>query len=210
MAPAIRAGEIERMKFSRRRELGRRDAVRSFEDVLDRAKAGDDDAIADLYLSHVAMVYGYLMACRAPEPEDATSEVFTGMLRALDRFEGDRAAFRRWLMTITHRRLVDQRRRLHRNRIELIEPSALDSSSPRHLADPGVGEMNQDLVAAFAELTDAQREVLALRFVADVSLQDVCDITGRPMTAVKSLQNRGLAALRRRVPDPALSKEAAP
>jgi RNA polymerase sigma-70 factor (ECF subfamily) len=199
------------MNFSRRQELGRRHAVHSFGDILDRAKAGNHDAIADLYLSHVSMVYGYLRACRAPEPEDATSEVFTGMLRTLDRFEGDRLAFRRWLMTIAHHRLVDQRRRCHRDRIELIEPASLDGWwSSRHPADPGVGEIDQELITAFAELTDGQREVLALRFIADVSLQDVCDITGRPVAAVKSLQSRGLAALRRRVPDPALRQEAAP
>jgi RNA polymerase sigma-70 factor (ECF subfamily) len=157
------------------------------------------------------MVYGYLTACGAPEAEDLTSEVFAGMLRGLDRFGGDAPDFRRWLMTIAHRRLVDQQRRYYRNRIELIEPDALARSwSGQDHADVGAVEIDQELITAFAELTDAQREVLALRFVADASLQDVSDITGRPIAAVKSLQNRGLAALRKRIPDPAARQGAAP
>ncbi|MFV0523879.1 MAG: RNA polymerase sigma factor [Acidimicrobiales bacterium] len=165
---------------------------------MDRARAGDDDALSVLYLNHVAMVYGYLRACRAADPEDLTSEVFIGMLRGLGRFQGAQVDFRRWLMTIAHRRLVDEQRRSIRNPHDLTDPQLMQQRPPsNNVTELKAIEVDEDLITAFSRLTDAQREVLALRFVADVSLQDVAAIIGRPVPAVKSLQSRGLAALRR-------------
>lgn len=172
----------------------------SFHDLVERARQGDEEALATLYLNHVAMVHGYLRACRAVDPDDLTSEVFLGMLRSLDRFEGGQPEFRRWLMTIAHRRLVDQRRRHYRNRVELASTGSFDELSGDVPSLPAVG-LDPELIAAFEDLTETQRQVLALRFVADMSLQGVAAITGRPVGAVKSLQNRGLRSLRRRLPE---------
>jgi RNA polymerase sigma-70 factor (ECF subfamily) len=145
------------------------------------------------------------------DPDDLTSEVFAGMLRGLGRFEGGRPEFRRWLMTIAHRRRVDQHRRWATNRIDLADPRTLEEAgSGRLAADLDQRAIDPELVAGFSELTGAQREVLALRFVADLSLDEVSEITDRPVGAVKSLQSRGLAALRKRVPDPTTSQGATP
>jgi RNA polymerase sigma-70 factor (ECF subfamily) len=175
----------------------------SFDRIVRDAKNGDDDAVALLYLNHVAMVCGYLRACGASDLDDLTSEVFVGMLRGLRRFDGDQADFRRWLMTIAHRRLVDHRRKSSANRVDTAEPWVLEGlrTTPVDI-EPRVVMVDGELVRAFAMLTEAQREVLALRFVADVSLRGVAAITGRPTGAVKSLQNRGLAALRQNLTAP--------
>lgn len=188
------------MKFRRHREHQRHGVASPFDQVVQAAKAGDDRSVSLLYLDHVAMVYGYLGASGASEPEDLTSQVFLGMLRGLDRFNGDEADFRKWLMTIAHRRLVDHRRRQSRNRTELSAPTSLEEMRDGLAwADLPALEMDSALVEAFGRLTDAQREVLALRFIADVSLQGVAAITGRPTGAIKSLQNRGLESLRRQM-----------
>ena len=190
------------MGLTRHRDQSSRAIPGSFERVVQAAKVGDQDAITTLYLGHVAMVHGYLRACMAYEPEDLTSEVFLGMLRGLARFNGNHPDFRRWLMTIAHRRLVDQRRRQAGNKVNLSAPSSLEAvetNGDGH--DLPAVEMDSELVAAFGCLTNAQREVLALRFIADVSLRGVASITGRPRGAVKSLQNRGLESLRRHLPD---------
>ncbi|MDH3678557.1 MAG: sigma-70 family RNA polymerase sigma factor [Acidimicrobiia bacterium] len=180
-----------------------------FEPTVQAAKAGDDVAVTVLYQDHVAMVYGYFRACGAPDPDDLTSEVFLGMLRGLNKFNGGQPDFRRWLMTIAHRRLVDSRRRQGKNKIDLSEPASL-ATLPAEGASSELRtvEIDSDLVDAFRRLTDSQREVLALRFLADVSLQDVAGITGRPTGAVKSLQNRGLESLRRNLPAPKARLEA--
>jgi RNA polymerase sigma-70 factor (ECF subfamily) len=186
------------MRIRRHDERRQEGTASSFDQVIQAAKCGDEHSVSALYLGHIAMVFGYLRACGSPEADDVASEVFVGMLRGLSKFDGDESDFRRWLMTIAHRRLIDQRRRQGRNRTDLSDTSLLaaiqDRRSPSELR---ALEMDAALVDAFGRLTDAQREVLALRFVADESLQGVAAITGRPTSAVKSLQNRGLESLRR-------------
>ena len=164
----------------------------------------DSDTVTELYRTHVRMVHGYLRASGVADPEDLTSEVFVSMVRNLHTFRGDSDKFRSWLMTIAHRRLVDHRRQQARANVtshgdleaierELAHLDRLPSDRPQFL--------DLVLVAGLAELTAEQREVLALRFLADLSLEEVSRITGRPVGAVKSMQRRALEALRRSTPE---------
>lgn len=179
-----------------RSQLRLRKRSGSFSELIRLAQDGDEVAIETLYRSHVAMVHGYLRARGTRDADDIASEIFISMIRSLSRFKGNEDDFRAWLMTIAHRRLVDHRRRDQTDRNveleqfgEMIQGAALDQPL---LVD-------HRLIAAFEQLTTEQREVLALRFVADLSLEAVAEATGRPVGAVKSMQHRALAALRESV-----------
>jgi RNA polymerase sigma factor (sigma-70 family) len=136
-------------------------------------------------------VLGYLRAQRARDPEDLLGEVFLQVTRDLSRFRGDRDDLRRWVFTIARNRLVDDSRRRAR-RPEIVDRELPDISTvlPADAPDP-------DLVRALALLTDDQREVIALRFIADLPLEEVARVTKRKIGAVKALQHRGLTTLAR-------------
>jgi RNA polymerase sigma-70 factor (ECF subfamily) len=144
---------------------------------------------AAVYASLAPAVLGYLRAQRAAEPEDLLGEIFLQVVRDLPRFRGDDAALRRWVFTIAHHRLVDARRRSARR------PALAAGAVPERCSAPVADRLDPDLVRALGELTDDQREVVTLRFVADLSLEAVAALTGRSPGAVKSLQHRALAAL---------------
>jgi len=142
-------------------------------------------------------VLGYLRSQRAPEPEDLLGEVFVQVARDLPGFRGDRAALRRWVFTVAHHRLIDDARR------RAVRPVRSGRELPEIAAPPAADVVDPELVAALAELTDDQREVVVLRFVADLALADVARITGRRVGAVKALQARALARLGERLGGPA-------
>lgn len=144
-----------------------------------------------LYDALAPAVLGYLRAHGAPEPEDLTAEVFVHVTRDLPRFRGPDEALPRWVFAIARHRLIDdRRRRAARPRLAAIEvPEVPDPASPPHV-DP-------ELVDALRALTPLQREVVLLRFVADLPLRDVARIVHRPVGAVKALQARALARLAR-------------
>ncbi|MFP5377506.1 MAG: sigma-70 family RNA polymerase sigma factor [Acidimicrobiia bacterium] len=144
---------------------------------------------ADVYRHLAPAVLGYLRAQRAPEPEDLLGEVFLQVARDLPRFKGDDAALRRWVFAIAHNRLLDARRRVSRR------PRLADRDVPDGPAAPPPDPLDPDLVEALSRLTADQREVVVLRFVADLPLADVARITGRRTGAVKALQHRALEAL---------------
>lgn len=134
---------------------------------------------------------------RATEPEDLTSEVFLGVFGGLGSFTGSEPQFRSWVFTIAHRRLLDDRRRLarrpHQAPLE-VDPSGGDVEAE---AMESLGE--QWVTSLCGRLSADQRTVLLLRIVADLSAEEVARITGKTVGAVKALQRRGLAALRRKL-----------
>ena len=146
---------------------------------------------ADVYRVLAPAVLGYLRARRAPDPEDVLGEVFLQVSRDLDRFHGDATDLRRWVFTIAHNRMTDAFRRRSRR------PRIVDREPPVTAAPPDPVPVDAELVAALQQLGEDQREVVVLRFVADLSLDDVAAITGRNVNAVKAMQHRALANLRR-------------
>lgn len=152
----------------------------------------------EIYRDLAPAVLGYLRAQRAPDPDDVLGEVFLQVARDLGHFSGDDAALRRWVFAVAHNRLLDARRRAGRR------PALADRPVPDQPAPAMDDGIDPDLVQALSELTSDQREVVVLRFVADLSLADVAHLTRRRVGAVKALQHRALEALAGRLaPTPA-------
>ncbi|MBA2280078.1 MAG: sigma-70 family RNA polymerase sigma factor [Acidimicrobiia bacterium] len=171
------------------------------EAVLAAAKAGDPHAWAQLYRWLAGPVRGYLAGRGAVALDDLTGEVFVQLSRGIHRFEGDLAQFRSWVFMVAHNRLLDERRRQRRERS--------DPTAPEDIEEPSGGGGNVELEALtalgeaairtmLAPLTDDQRTVLLLRFVADLSLEDVAKAMVKPVGAIKQLQLRALRSLQRR------------
>jgi RNA polymerase sigma-70 factor (ECF subfamily) len=145
--------------------------------------------VSQVYAELAPAVLGFFRSHRMRDAEDLTGDVFVRVTKALPEFKGDAAALRRWVFTIAHHRLVDEYRRSGRSR-EL----SMSETPEMATLDPATGD--PALTAALATLTPEQREVLVLRFVADLPLHDVAKIVGKRLGAVKMLQMRGLAELR--------------
>lgn len=168
-----------------------------FDEVLAAARAGRSWALRHLYDELAPAVTGYLRLRGAAEPEDLASETFLGVLRNLERFDGDAAALRSWVFTIAHRRLTDERRRRGRR------PAPTPLSDP---SDGPTGDVEEEALALLGgswvrevldTLSDAQRDVILLRVLADLPVEHVATIVGRRPGAVRALQHRGLERLRR-------------
>jgi RNA polymerase sigma-70 factor (ECF subfamily) len=139
-------------------------------------------------------VHAYLRGQHVPDPDDLLGEVFYQVARSIETFEGDLDALRRWVFTIARNRVIDDRRRRARR-----------ARTARNLHDAPliieVDDPHDDLVAALARLTEEQREVVGLRFIADLPIEDVARLTDRTVGAVKSMQHRALEQLARHLRD---------
>lgn len=169
-----------------------------FTTLLEEARQGSEPAWQELYEGLAPVVLGYLRANNAPDPEDVLSEVFLQVARDISSFEGEELGFRSWVFTIAHHRLIDARRHSARRPVDLSpeppEPTArADDAADEALARIGVEEVHRVL----ALISDDQRAVLLLRVLADMSIDDVAKAVGKRPGAVKALQRRGLAAVKR-------------
>ena len=167
----------------------------AFAPVLVAAQAGADWAWTSLYRAVAPSVRGYLAANGSDDPDNLLGEVFLQLARHIATFEGDESAFRGWVFTIARNRLRDEHRRRRRRPVELV-PDVPDV--PGH-DDISGSVLTREALALLDSLTPEQRDVILLRVFADLSLDEVARIVGRPVGAVKSLQHRGLAALRKKL-----------
>ena len=174
----------------------------AFDQVLAAAQANAPWAFTRLYEDLSPAVAGYVRSQGASEPEDVTSEVFLAAFTRLRSFTGDEAAFRSWVFTIAYRRIVDHwRSRASRPQPEPLDEAVDDGRGPAggsSAEDQALARLGTERVQQLlAQLTPDQRHVLALRVVGDLTVEQVAEAVGMEVGAVKALQRRALASLRR-------------
>lgn len=173
-----------------------------FETMLAAARAGAEWAWRNLYRDLAPVVLRYLRARGAPEPEDLTGDVFVQVVRKLDQFSGGEDDFRGWVITIAHHRLIDSARSRARRPVEPVPDEVLlsvsGSNDPEYEALTGVA--SAEVQGAIKALSPDQQDVVFLRFIAGLNINEVAAAMGKRPGAVKALQVRAVAALRRNLP----------
>jgi RNA polymerase sigma-70 factor, ECF subfamily len=168
----------------------------SFEDVLASARAGDDSAFSSLWRWLHPPLRRWLTVVAPGGTEDVESEVWLSVVRGLPSFVGDDRDFRGWVFTLAHRRSVDWGR--HRDRQPLISAlDGVDIADPATLSSALVDRTTavEAALRLLRRLTPDQREVVALRVIAGMSVPETAAVVNKSVGAVRVLCHRGLRAL---------------
>ncbi len=165
--------------------------------LLERAKEYDPEALGEIYDAYFDKIYRYVYRYlgEARLAEDLTADVFLRLLEAIKASRPPRTNLSAWLYRVAHNLVVD----LYRRRPPR-EPEALDNVVvPIHDHSEACLE-RQEMVAraraALQRLTPLQQQVIVLRFLEGMSLEDVAQVVNRTVGAVKSSQHRALNSLR--------------
>jgi RNA polymerase sigma-70 factor, ECF subfamily len=166
--------------------------------LVDALRSGDRGAFALLIQRETRSVYqsAYRILGRPADAEDVTQEAFVAAYRSIGTFRGE-GSLRGWLMRIATR-IAFRRLAQRRDAADLAavpEPMLADRSTEPVVAVM-TGERQRAVRDAIAALPDPYREVVALRFLADLSLAEVAEATDRPLNTVKTHLRRGLERLR--------------
>lgn len=150
---------------------------------------------ASVYREHSSAVFGYLRAQGVEDPEAVTQDVFLGLYPRLAAIRGGAAGVRTLIFSIAHARVVDHHR--YRSRTPaLLEFDPANDPRTTDSAEDNAFSGNARALALLATLADDYREVLALRIIADLSLESTARIMGKSPGAIKQLQRRALAVLK--------------
>jgi len=173
-------------------------------ELIRRARAGDQDAFAQLVMSHAERVYGALrrFGLDPDEADEVAQEVFVRAWRGLARFE-ERSQFSTWLYRIAFN---EAQRRLSRRPAPRAQPDP-DRGADPILAVPEAPELGPDaqtlerefeqaLEEALDELPADWRAAVVLRDVEGLSTHDAAEIVGIREAAFKSRLHRGRMQLR--------------
>lgn len=168
--------------------------------ALAAARQGDEDGMSALYRALNPALLRYLRHRVPRAAEDIASEVWLAAARNLASTTGDAADFRSWLFAVARNKTADHFRAVGR-RPETV-PLSDDGD---HLAEPddpavaAAARVDSDLAvrALVADLPADQAEVVLLRVVAGLGVDEVAAIMGRSAGSVRVLQHRALRRLAR-------------
>lgn len=165
--------------------------------LIQRARQGDAVACAALYDRHYDVVYRYCYyhVGDTALAQDVASEVFVRMVENLDRFDVRGRPLLAWLYAIARNLVADTFRRREQTTLPLDDVLVAGEDTPMHRAERRLWA--DRLAAALAHLTEEQRQVILFKFVLDHCNAEVARLMGKSEGAIKSLQHRALAALRR-------------
>ena len=165
--------------------------------VLIAAQNGQPWALRIIYENLAPRIQGYLRAKGASEPEDLTSEVFLVLFTKIETITGGVNGLNTLAFSIAHARMVDDvRKQTRRPDVTAYDPDrdsrAVLSAEDQNFVNNGTARA----VSLLKQLPNDQREVLALRLIADLSVEQTAIAIGRSVGAVKQLQRRALLSLK--------------
>jgi RNA polymerase sigma-70 factor, ECF subfamily len=181
--------------------------------LLRRLRDRDERAFRELVAEHRDRVFNitYRMLGNRHEAEDVAQEVFIAVFKQIDSFRGD-SKFSTWLYRIavnhTKNRIKYLARRHDRDRDELDETTTSGDSGNGAIGSPlpaapdralEGAQMEKLVHAAIEELDEDQRVVVVLRDVEDLSIEEICEITGLADGTVKSRLHRARLVLRKKL-----------
>jgi len=169
--------------------------------LVERAQAGERDALEELYLIHFDRIYSYLHMTvgNRHDAEDLTTQTFLKMLESIGRFRWQSAPFSAWLFRIAHNLSMDHFRANRRWQPEedVPEPPGSEERSAEDEALQSIGR--QSMLALIDTLSPEQQQVLTLKFVFNFPNGDVATILEKTEGAIKSLQHRALVSLQKQI-----------
>lgn len=167
------------------------------EDVL-RAGARDPELFSLVYRTYASQVLGYLTARGVEDPEAVMQEVFLAVLPRLETVSGGVPGLRTFLFSVAHARMVDDHRRQSRTPVKLPFDAELDQREESSAEAEALDHVSPAEVLGLLQkvLLDDQREVLTLRIIGGLTVDQVAAVMGKSAGAVKQLQRRALSRLR--------------
>jgi RNA polymerase sigma-70 factor (ECF subfamily) len=164
-----------------------------------RARAGRAKAdLEQAYDEHGWRLFGffaYRVSSRA-DAEDLTQLTFERALAAWESFDPARASVGTWLFAIARNLLIDHRRAAGAPTRRGVPLDALDPSSEPSAPGPeeGLG-LSPEIASALAQLSDREREILAMRFGGDLGGPEIAAATGLSLANVQQIVSRSLRKL---------------
>ncbi len=169
------------------------------ENLVRRAQQHDQTALTQIYEENFDKIYRYIVLKigERTEAEDMTQQVFLNAFKSISSFKWKGTPFSAWLYRIAHNQIVDYlRKKSKRPTVSLDESmTAAAGNNPEKTAEQNLDIQN--LVTAANNLTEAQREVISLRFAGELPVAQVARIMGKSEGAVKALQHSAIISLRK-------------
>ncbi len=168
-------------------------------DLVKQVQAGNREAMSQLYQRHRPAIYRYALSrvYNQQVAQDIVGEIFLRVVTYLPKYKVTGAPFTAWLFRIAHNTLITMAKKeghFQQLPIETVEKPEYSGDHPDQLVE---FQLNKEWIwAGLEQIDENQREVVILRFLVGLSLKETAHALEKSIGAVKTLQHRGILALR--------------
>lgn len=174
------------------------------EDLWLGLRAGQQDALGQLYDRHAGLVYGIALKLltNPQEAEDLTQDIFIKLVQKAA-YDPQRGSLRTFLAVMTRSRALDRLRSRtvaqdSVARLQTIQPTIQNATPVDSLHQ---SERSEQIQAALAQLSDPQRQVLRMAYYEGMTQATIAEQLNAPLGTVKAHARRGLLKLRQLLHD---------
>jgi len=169
--------------------------------LLSIAKKGEAEAFGALYERYAEPIFRFLYARldNRLDAEDLTEEVFLRFWRSLPRYYDREFPVAAFLFRIAQNALIDHHRRSGRvaQNVSIDEDGQFQDMGPGTAEKASQNIKHQELRQVLEQVREDYRNVLVLRFLNDLSIEETAQVMDRSAGAIRVLQHRALAAVRK-------------
>ncbi|MBE2224490.1 MAG: RNA polymerase sigma factor [Anaerolineae bacterium] len=175
------------------------DESSSDKQLVQQIQQGSGEAMSILYRRHQPAVLRYVQVriYNWQQAQDLTGEIFLSVVSHLPQYQITGAPFTAWLFRIAHNTVISHRQKESRAPLDSIsyaDNHSRPEDNPAYLVE---NKLEMDWVRqGLQQLDETQRDVIILRFLIGLSLQETADALEKSVGAIKTLQHRGILALR--------------
>lgn len=173
-----------------------------FENAIEKAKQGDDNAISFLFRLFNPQLLRFLRHQAPDQYEDLASDTWMAIAKGISTFTGSETDFRAWMFSIARRKVVDFYRtsgksKLAMNNLRFRFHQEKTINEMDHAAEPAIANLSaQEAIEQLVEgLPPHHAEVLLLRVLGELSVDEVAKIVGKSPEAVRVIQHRAINTL---------------
>ena len=169
------------------------------EQLIRQAQNGNQHAFTQLYDQHFDKVFRYIYVRlkNQAESEDLTQEVFIKAINAIGSYKYEGAPFASWLFRIAHNQVIDFVRKRDKQKTTSLDEALSYAGNDDPVTETEYRYEVAELTIAIEQLSPAQREVVSLRFIAELTIAEVAKILGKSEGTIKALQFNATASLRK-------------
>jgi RNA polymerase sigma-70 factor, ECF subfamily len=170
--------------------------------LIEKAQNGDRDSFGLIYEQYAEIIFRFTFSqlSNYQDAEDLTEEIFLRIWRSLPNYEQKGVPFVAYIFRIARNALIDFYRQAARNRNQIsIEEELVGHSIFEPEQQAALNTDQKEIRAKLKELREDYRNVLILRFFSGLSTEETARALGKSPGAVRVLQHRALAALKKSI-----------
>ena len=167
--------------------------VEALSNLLERARVQEPDALAELCAVYYPKILKFMRYRVGPnEADDLAGEVFVKVMRSIGSQTG---SFDAWLYRLARNVIID-RVRYHQARPETELSDIMTETVANGKNIHAASTAHMDIESALAMMNEEHRELLTLKFVQGLTNEEIGEITGQNVSAIRAMQFRALKAMR--------------